>query len=79
MPYYIYRIHQGPTTIVKNLELVAQHDEYKQAKQQAKQLRIEQATDDTSQIKVMFADNQLDAEEKLMAPEDRGLYHEELI
>lgn len=76
MPYYIYRIHQGPTTIVKNLELVAQHDEYKQAKQQAKQLRIEQATDDTSQIKVMFADNQLDAEEKLMEAREQPILRE---
>jgi hypothetical protein len=76
MPYYIYRIHQGPTAIVKNLELVAQHDEYKQAKQQAKQLRIEQPTDDTSQIKVMFADNQLDAEEKLMESREQPILRE---
>ena len=76
MPYYIYRIHQGPTAIVKNLELVAQHDEYKQAKQQAKQLRIEQATDDASQIKVMFADNQLDAEEKLMEAREQPILRE---
>ena len=76
MPYYIYRIHQGPTTIVKNLEFVAQHDEYKQAKQEAKQLRIEQATDDASQIKVMFADNQLDAEEKLMEAREQPILRE---
>ena len=76
MPYYIYRIHQGPTSIVKNLELIAQHDEYKQAKQQAKQLRMDQATDDTSQYKVMFADNQLDAEEKLMETREKPILRE---
>ena len=76
MPYYIYRIHQGPTTIVKNLELIGQHEEYKQAKQQAKQLRIEQSADDNSQIKVMFAHNQLDAEEKLMEAREQPILRE---
>ena len=76
MPYYIYRIHQGPTAIFKNLELVGQFDDFKQAKQQAKQLRIEQAAEDQSQVKVMFADNQLDAEEKLMESREQPILRE---
>ena len=76
MPYYIYRIHQGPTAMFKNLELVSQFDDFKQAKQQAKQLRIDQAADDQSQVKVMFADNQLDAEEKLMESREQPILRE---
>ena len=76
MPYYIYRIHQGPTAMFKNLELLAEFEEYKQAKQHAKQLRIDQAPDDDSQVKVMFADNQLQAEEKLMESREQPILRE---
>ena len=76
MPYYIYRIQQGPTAIVKNLELVSEHDEYKDAKNHARQIRAEQAKDDTSQIKVMFADNKLQAEEQLMETREKPILRE---
>ena len=33
MPYFIYRIKQGPTAIVKNLELINQFDSFKEAKE----------------------------------------------
>ncbi len=76
MPYYLYRIHAGPTDIVKNLELVEEFEVYKEAQTRAKQLRAEQSPDDDSMIKVMFADNQLQAEEQLMEKREKPILRE---
>ena len=76
MPYFVYRINQGPTAIVKNLELVGEYENYKEAKDFAKQQRKELGTDDPTQVKVMFADNQLQAEEQLMESRDQPIIRE---
>jgi hypothetical protein len=76
MPYFIYRIKQGPTALVKDLELLNQFDSYKEAKQFAKQARSEQGKDDAAQIKVMFADNQLHAEEQMMEAREEPILRE---
>lgn len=76
MPYYVFRINQGPAAIVKNMELVGEFEEYKEAQSHAKQLRAEQAGGDDAQIKVMFADNQLQAEELLMEKRDKPILRE---
>ena len=76
MPYFIYRIKQGPTAIVKNLELINQFDSYKEAKAFAKQVRIDQVEGDNDQIKVMFADNQLQAEEQIMETREEPIIRE---
>lgn len=61
MPYYIYRITEiGP---VKNLEKLAQYDVFKEASAQAKRLRTEE--EDATRIKMIFGDNELQAEDLL--------------
>jgi hypothetical protein len=74
MPYYVYRIHAGPTAIVKQLDLLNEFEVYKEAQDFAKHTRAE--TTDNSQIKVMFADNQLQAEEQLMEKRDKPILRE---
>jgi len=74
MPYYVFRIQSGPTAIVKQLELIKEFEVYKDAQNFAKQTRADQ-TDD-SQIKVMFADNQLQAEEQLMEKREKPILRE---
>ena len=76
MPYFIYRINQGPTAIVKNLELINEYEAYKDAKNQVKTLRAEQAEDDKSELKIMFADNQLLAEEQILETRDKPITRE---
>ncbi len=76
MPYYLFRISQGPTAIVKNLDLVAEHESYKEAQQQAKQLRAEQDTNEQVQFKVMFADTLLQAEEQLQERREQPILRE---
>lgn len=64
MPYYVYRIHSA-NPLVKNLELLAEYADYKDAKNFVKEQRRQQTDDDSSTIKIIFANNQLHAEEQL--------------
>ena len=66
MPYYIYKITAGPTALVKTLEKLEQYDSFKEAKTRARSMRAGMSEGDGHQIKVMFADTELEAEEKLM-------------
>jgi len=66
MPYFLYKISaRDELDLVRNLELLAVFDAFKSAKNEAKKLRVDQPLDGVT-YKVMFADNQLDAEEKLL-------------
>lgn len=76
MPYYVFRITAGPTSIVKNLELLDEFEAFKQAKTFAKEHRTNQAENDDSQIKVMFAENRLQAEELLQEKKDKPIVRE---
>jgi hypothetical protein len=76
MPYFIYSIKQGPTALIKNLELLNEFESFKEAKEFAKQARIDQADGEDAQIKVMFADNQLQAEEQIMEKRDETIVRE---
>lgn len=76
MPYFIYRIKPGPTALIKNLELLNEFESFKEAKQFAKQTRVEQADGEDIQIKVMFADNQLHAEEQIMEKREETIVRE---
>lgn len=76
MPYYIYKITQGPTELIKHLEKLEEHDSFKDAKQQARKMRADMTPGDASVIKVMFADSELDAEEKLMEKREAPILRE---
>ena len=76
MPYYLYKIVQADQLgLVKQLELLETHDAFRPASKAAKQLRAEQA-EDTVVYKVMFADNPLEAEEKLQEKRDKPVLME---
>jgi type I site-specific restriction endonuclease len=60
MPYFVYEIH--PMRIVKK---VAQFDKFKEASANAKELRNRLNDADNCTIKVIFAENELHAEEML--------------
>ncbi len=63
MPYYVYRVTQlGP---VKQLEKVTQFDVFKDASTEAKRLRKLPDLPAGALVKVMFAENELQAEELL--------------
>jgi hypothetical protein len=76
MPYYIYKITPGPTDLTKSLEKLEQHEAFKDAKQRAREMRAAMDNSDTHIIKVMFADNELEAEEKLMEKREQPILRE---
>lgn len=60
MPYYIYRIM--PLGILQKVE---QHERFAEASARAKALRAADAPGTPGRVKVMFADNELQAEDLL--------------
>jgi hypothetical protein len=76
MPYYIYKITQGPTALIKHFEKLEAYETFKDAKNKARSLRAEMDSPDEFSIKVMFADSELDAEEKMMEKREAPILRE---
>ena len=76
MPYYIYKIIAGPTELLKTLEKIERYDSFKEAREHARRLRAGMTDNDNYSIKVMFADSELEAEEKLMVKREQPILRE---
>lgn len=77
MPYYVFKMTTPEgMDLVKNLELIADYESFREAKNFAKEQRAELDKDDTAVIKVMFAENQLLAEEQLLAYREKPIVME---
>mgnify|MGYP001119925550 CR=1 FL=1 len=77
MPYYVFKMSSpAGMELVKNLELIDEYESFREAKNFAKAKRAELGKEDTSVIKVMFADNQLLAEEQLLAYREKPVVME---
>jgi hypothetical protein len=76
MPYYLYKISaRDDLDLVKQLELLEVHDDFRSAKKEAKKLRAEMPQDGVV-YKVMFAENQLTAEELLLEKREKPVLME---
>ena len=76
MPYYLFRISEpDKLKIVKQLDLVDTFENFREAKNAARQLRAE-ASDEDSVYKVMFAENRLSAEEQLLEKREQPVLME---
>ena len=76
MPYYLFKISSPDSLgLVKDLELLEVFDNFRAAKTQAKNLRASQ-TEDGFVFKVMFAENQLSAEEQLLEKREKPVLME---
>lgn len=62
MPYYVYRV--SPQRFIKYLE---HYDVYKEARNYARDLRAQQGVNDLDTIKIIFAEEQAEAEALLKA------------
>ncbi len=74
--YYIYKIDQLPGSMIKKLKKIERFDSYKEAKKEVSQLRINKAEDDTGLYKIIFADSELDAEDKLQEKREEQIIQE---
>ena len=62
MPYYLYKIANFP---IRRMEMLEQHDVFRDASARAKVLRAAMASSDQASIKIVLADNELHAEDLL--------------
>ncbi len=77
MPYYVFKMSSPEgMELVKNLELISHFESFREAKNFAKTKRAEIDEADNSVIKVMFAENQLFAEEQLLAYREKPIVME---
>ena len=76
MPYFIYKITPGVTDLLKNIELLTEFESYKEAKNHVKELRTQQDASDNATLKIIFADNSLQAEEQLMEKREAPILRE---
>jgi len=76
MPYYVYKISTlEAMDLIKNRELLNQFDSFRDAKTYAKKLRSDGVMENHL-IKVMFAENQLIAEEQLLEKREKPVLME---
>ena len=76
MPYYIYKITSlDDFELVRHLELLQQFDSFRPAKTEARRLRGEQALAGVS-YKVIFAESQLQAEQRLLEKREKPVLME---
>ncbi len=65
MPYFLYKMLPSVSNLVKNIEQVGEYKIYKEAKQKAKERRVETEADPDITYRIIFADNVIEAEERL--------------
>ncbi|MCH7882334.1 MAG: hypothetical protein IIB69_12360 [Proteobacteria bacterium] len=65
MAYYIYQINQAAGSMVKNLNLLKQYDAFQQAKSEVRNMREAMSAEDRFELKIIFAESELRAEELL--------------
>ncbi|MDZ7804076.1 hypothetical protein [Thiohalophilus sp.] len=76
MPYYVYKMNEGLNSMVKNLECLDEFESFKEAKNFARARRSEQSEGDEAIVKVIFAANQLAAEEMLTEKREEPILRE---
>ena len=76
MPYFVYKIEPAISDLVKNLEMLADFEAYKEAKNFVKGERNKLSADDKTIYKIIFADNALQAEEQLMEKREAPIVQE---
>ena len=77
MPYYVFKISiPDGIGLVKKLDLVETCETFKQAKSRVRSLRSENTNDGSYMFKLMFGENQLNAEELLLEKREKPILME---
>ena len=74
--YYVYKISPTIAKLVKPMELINEFETYKEARNFAREQRQNPGNDAIDAYKVIFADNPLDAEEKLSEVREQPILKE---
>ena len=76
MPYFVYKITSGSTGAIKGLEPIDRFDEFKLAKNFARERRAIVGQDSRTAIKIIFAKDELEAEQRLREPRSAPILRE---
>ena len=76
MPYFIYKITSGSTGAVKELEFIEKYDEFKQAKKVIREKRTELDLDSRNSLKMIFAEDEFEAEHRLRESREAPILRE---
>ena len=76
MPYFIYKITSGSTGVIRELEFIEKYDEFKQAKKFVREKRIELELDNRTAVKMIFAEDEFEAEQRLREPRNAPILRE---
>ena len=76
MPYFVFQLDKNSLGQVKDLSLLDQFENYKEAKHLAKSKREELNVKQPDDIKIMFADSLEIAEKKLMEHREAPILRE---
>ena len=76
MIYFVYRIHPSNNPIVKQLDKLGEFEQFKLAKEFVLERRANQAETDKSEVKIIFAKNELEAEENLQEKRETPILRE---
>ena len=76
MPYFVFKISPTIAKLVKPMEQLAEFELYKEARAYARNQREQLEKSDPSGFKVIFAENALDAEEKLAEVREQPIMKE---
>ena len=74
--YFVFKISQTAGNVIKNLEKINRFESYKEAKQLVRSLRDELTAGDSTQYKIIFAESELDAEQKLQEKREAPILQE---
>lgn len=76
MPYYIYKLSEASSAQHKQLEWRHTFDAFKEAKAKVRSLRAEQDPQDPAILKIIFADTQEEAEQRLTEVREKPILKE---
>ena len=76
MPYFIYKITSGSAGGIKDLEFIDKYDEFKQAKKFIREQRADVELNDRITMKMIFAETEFEAEQRLREPRNAPILRE---
>jgi hypothetical protein len=76
MPYFIYKITSGSAGAIKDLECLDKYAEFKQAKKYIREKRTEFDGNSRIELKMIFAEDEFEAEQRLSIHRDAPILRE---
>ncbi|MGV6827263.1 MAG: hypothetical protein ACWA5Q_09815 [bacterium] len=77
MPYFVYHVTTNPETNTKSLKYLETFDKYKEARAFARDQRANMEVDPNKECRMIFANNDVEAEKLLSKPREERVIGED--